>query len=290
MTSVVVRGEDIYGVAAVTTALVEQARSVHAASPTVTAAFGRLLTGAALMGRFLKEPEHRVILQVNSRGPVHSLLAEADGTGRVRGYPGRPAADMPSRHGKLDVGGVVGSGILHVIQEVGMSEPTTSTVPLVSGEIAADIAAYLQQSEQIPSAVSLGVFVRPGNVVTIAGGFMVQFHATVADDLIEHIEHTLAALPAVTTMLLEGSRPQEMLQRALGGLPMEVMGHATPVWACPCSRQRAVQALIAMGEQELCQVIAEKEQTYVRCEFCATEYAFEPQELEDVLVEALSKM
>ena len=159
MINTVVQGEDIYGVAAITTTMVAEAQRLHGASPTATAALGRLLTGSALMGALLKDDSHRVSLQVNCRGPVRRILAEADGRGYVRGYLGRPTADMPSRNGKLDVGGVVGKGVLHVLKEVGLPEPQTGAVPLVSGEIAEDLAAYFDQSEQIPSAVSLGVFV-----------------------------------------------------------------------------------------------------------------------------------
>jgi molecular chaperone Hsp33 len=285
----VARDADIYGVAAITTTLVEQARSIHHTSPTVTAAFGRLLTGALLIGTFLKEPEHRVLLQINSRGLVKSLLAEADGRGRVRGYVGEPCVDVPSQNGKLDVGGIVGKGMLHVIREVGAPLPTTGTVPLVSGEIAEDIATYLSRSEQIPSAVSLGVFVRPGNIVSAAGGFMIQFQATVADDIIDHIEHALAETPPVTAMIQEGYQPQEMLQRALGALPMDVTRHTVPLWACRCSRERVVESLVAMGEEELRRVIMEDGQAEVRCEFCTTEYAFTRGQLGDILADAMSQ-
>jgi molecular chaperone Hsp33 len=287
MVSVVVQGEDIYGVAAMTTTLVEHARRLHGTSPTVAAALGRLLTGAALMGAWLKEPTHRVALQVNGRGPVHRLVAESDGAGRVRGYADVPTADMPSRHGKLNVGGVVGQGILHVVKEVGGELPTTGAVPLVSGEIAEDLAAYFVHSEQIPSAVSLGVFVRPDHVVTAAGGFLIQFHATVAEDVVDHIEQSLAQMPAVTTMVQEGYDPQEMLQHAFGGLPLEVVRQTTPVWFCQCSRARAVRALIAMGEQELHQLIAQREGTQVCCEYCNTEYRFRHQDLEALLAEIM---
>ncbi len=287
MTSVVVRGEDIYGVAAVTTTLVEQARSIHGASPTVAAAFGRLLTGAALLGTVLKEPWHRVMLQIHSRGLVQRLLAESDGQGRVRGYPGVATADMPSRNGKLDVGGVVGQGMIHVVKDVGMPEPTAGTVPLVSGEIAEDLANYLVQSEQIPSAVSLGVFVRPGNIVTAAGGFLIQFHADIADDVLEHIEYGLTQVPPVTAMVQEGYQPQEILQQVLRELPLQVVRHATPLWLCNCSRERVVRAFIAMGGDELRQLIREEEDIRVSCEFCTTTYAFQKQELQALLAEVI---
>jgi molecular chaperone Hsp33 len=267
--------------------MVQKARTIHATSPTVTAAFGRLLTGAALLGTVLKEPSHRIILQVHGRGPVQKLMAESDGLGRVRGYPGVATADMPSRHGKLDVGGVVGQGMLHVIKEVGNPEPTTGTVPLENGEIAEDLAAYLLQSEQIPSAVALGVFVRHDYVVTAAGGFLVQFHAEIDAELIAHIEQALAHTPAVTAMVQAGYQPQDMLQRALGDLPLDVVRHGTPQWSCYCSRERVIQALIAMGRQELYDLIVKEGSTEIRCEFCTTVYTFQKEELEALLAEAM---
>jgi molecular chaperone Hsp33 len=288
MISAVVAGEDIYGVAAVTTSLVEQAQRVHGACPTVAAALGRLLTGGALLGCLGKEPEHRIALQITCKGPIQKIHVEADGAGHVRGYPGQPVVNLPSRHGKLDVGGAVGKGVLHVMKDIGLGEPYSGAVPLVSGEIAEDLANYFVQSEQIPSAVSLGVFVSADQIVTAAGGFLVQFHATLPEDLIIHIEHALAVVPAVTTMVRDGYTPQEMLEHALGGLPLHVLRYMTPMWACQCSRARVSQALVALGADVLGQIVSEQQSEQVRCEFCATEYAFEPQELVHLLHEALA--
>jgi len=288
MISAVVAGEDVYGVAAVTTTVVQQAQRIHGACPTAAAALGRLLTGGALMGCLLKDPVHRVTLQVTCKGPVQKIHVEADGAGQVRGYVGQPVVDLPSRNGKLDVGGAVGRGVLYVIKDTGLDEPYSGAVPLVSGEIAEDLATYCVQSEQIPSAVSLGVFVRADHTVAAAGGFLIQFHATIAEDLIEHIERALAATPAATTMVQEGCTPQEMLQRALGGLPLQVLRHSTPMWACDCSHARVSQTLVALGTQELRQMVAEQQEAQVRCEFCTTEYVFEPQELVQLLHEALA--
>ena len=288
MISAVVAGEDIYGVAAVTTGVVQQAQRLHGACPTAVAALGRLLTGGALMGCLCKEPEHRVALQITCKGPIQKIHVEADGIGRVRGYPVQPVVNLPSRYGKLDVGGAVGKGVLHVIRDTGLGEPYSGAVPLVSGEIAEDLASYFVQSEQIPSAVSLGVFVSADQVVTAAGGFLVQFHATLPEDLIAHIEQALAAVPAVTTMVLQGYSPQEMLEQALGGLPLHVLRHTTPLWACQCSRERVSQALVALGTSELRQIVAEQQSEQVRCEFCATAYLFTPPELVQLLREALA--
>lgn len=288
MISAVVTGEDIYGLAAVTTTMVQQAQRIHGACPTAAAALGRLLTGGALMGCLLKDPAHRVTLQVTCKGPIQNIHVEADGVGHVRGYVGQPVVDLPSRHGKLDVGGAVGRGILYVIKDLGLGEPYSGAVPLVSGEIAEDLATYFVQSEQIPSAVSLGVFVHADHVVAAAGGFLIQFHATIGEDLIEHIEQALAATPAVTTMIQEGCTPQEMLQHALGGLPLQVLRQVTPMWACDCSHARVSQTLVALGAQELRQLVAEQQDVPVRCEFCTTEYVFKPQELVQLLHEALA--
>ena len=287
MITAVVEHEHIYGVAAVTTELVERARGIHGSSPTATAALGRLLTAGELMGALLKETSHRVILQISGRGPVRQVVAEADGAGHVRGYLGQPAIHIPSRNGKLDVARAVGKGILHVMKDIGMPMPSSGTVPLVSGEIAEDLAAYLVQSEQIPSAVSLGVFVRTDLTVTAAGGVLVQFHSTVADDIVEHIEQSLASMPSATTMIREGYQPYDMLHRALGGLSLEVVRQTTPIWHCHCSRDRVVRALIALGMEELRQLITEQPETEVRCEFCTAEYVFNQADLATLLNEAL---
>ena len=288
MISAVVAGEDIYGVAAVTTSVVEQAQRVHGACPTAAAALGRLLAGGVLMGCLGKEPEHRIALQITCKGPIQKIHVEADGIGHVRGYPGQPVVNLPSRHGKLDVGGAVGKGVLHVMKDTGLGEPYSGAVPLVSGEIAEDLANYFVQSEQIPSAVSLGVFVSADQMVTAAGGFLVQFHATLPEDLIAHIERALAVVPAATTMVRDGYTPQEMLEHALGGLPLHVLRHMSPMWTCQCSRERVSQALVSLGADVLHQIVAEQQSEQIRCEFCATEYAFEPQELVHLLHEALA--
>ena len=287
LTSVVVANEHIYGVAAVTTTLVEKARRLHRASPTAAAALGRLLTGGVLMGSLLKDVAHRVTLQVSSKGPVRSILVEADGAGQVRGYLGQPAVNIPSRNGKLDVSGAVGKGILHVIRETGAAEPYSGTVPLVSGEIAEDLASYFVQSEQIPSAVSLGVFVTPDHSVAAAGGFLVQFHADIDDDLVVHIEQALGAVPTVTALVQEGCGPRDILHRALGGLDVEVVRDVSPIWHCACSRDRVVGALLALGPYQLQELINEQPDTQARCEFCATEYVFTRDELSQMLADAL---
>jgi molecular chaperone Hsp33 len=178
--------------------------------------------------------------------------------------------------------------MLHVMKDMGLGEPYSGAVPLVSGEIAEDLANYFVQSEQIPSAVALGVFVSAGQTVTAAGGFLVQFHATLPEDLIAHIERALAVVPAVTTMVRQEYTPQEMLEHALGGLPLHVLRRMTPLWACQCSRERVSQALVALGAGELRQIVADQQSEQVRCEFCATEYMFTPQELVQLLHEALA--
>lgn len=289
MVSVVAQGEDIFGVAAVTTELVEEARERHETSPIVAVTLGRLLTGGVLMGMTLKEPWHRIILQINCRGPVQRLIVEADGAGHVRGYPEVPRVNLRSRaDDKIDVGGVVGPGMLHVIREMGLREPTTGAVPLASGEIGEDLATYLLQSEQIPSAVSLGVFAHPSKLITAAGGFIIQFHAELEEEIIEHIEQSLAKTKSVTEMIREGCQPQEMLQIALGGMAMDVVRTTTPTWHCPCSHSRVTEMLIAMGEAEMRQMMDEEEETRVTCDYCATDYVFPRSDLQAILNEAIA--
>jgi molecular chaperone Hsp33 len=179
--------------------------------------------------------------------------------------------------------------MLHVVKEVGLKEPTTGAIALVSGEIGEDLATYLLQSEQIPSAVSLGVFAHPGQMIAEAGGFLIQFHATLEDDVIEHIEQTLANTPSVTTMMREGYQPRDMLQRALGGMAMNVVRTVTPQWYCPCSRDRVMEMLVAMGEAELRQLMEEEEETHITCDYCATEYVFQRRELLALLSEATAE-
>src|SRR5262249_52869256 len=153
----------------------------------------------------------------------------------------------------------VGRGVLHVIKDMGLGEPYSGAVPLATSEIAEDLATYFVQSEQIPSAFSLGVFVSTDQIVTAAGGFLIQFHATIAEDLLSHIEHALAAVPAATTMVRDGCTPQEMLQHALGGLPLQILRHVTPMWACDCSRARVSETFLALGAHELRQLVAEQQ-------------------------------
>jgi len=287
MISAVVAGEDIYGVAAVTTEMVEHAQRLHGACPTASAALGRLMTGGALMGCLSKEPTHRLVLQVTCKGPVQRIHVEANGAGQVRGYLGQPVVNLPSRNGKLDVGGAVGKGVLHVMRDTGLREPYSGAVPLISGEIAEDLASYFVQSEQIPSAVSLGVFVSANQTVTAAGGFLLQFLATLPEDLVTHIEQSLAVIPPVTTMVREGYTPEEMLQRALGGLPFAIVRNTLPMWACRCSRERMSQTFVALGAEELRQMVAEQRDIQARCTFCSVSYVFTPQEMVQLLEEAL---
>ena len=159
---------------------------------------------------------------------------------------------------------------------------------MASGEIAEDLASYFVQSEQIPSAVSLGVFVTPDHAVNAAGGFLVQFHADIDDDLVIHVEQALGAVPPVTTLVREGYGPQDILRRVLGGLDLEVVNRAVPAWHCGCSRDRVVGALLALGSHQLRQLIDEQPETQVRCEFCTTEYTFSQQDLSQMLADAMT--
>ncbi len=288
-------GGRLRGLAAVTTDLVEEARRRHGTFPTATAALGRALTAAVLLGSTLKG-EERVSLQFNGDGPLREVFAEADAYGRARGYVQRPAIHLPPRDGKLDVGGALGrNGTLSVLRSIGDAVPYRGVVPLVSGEIAEDLAYYLTVSDQIPSTVALGVYVEPDGRVGAAGGFIVQrmplegafgwngdgeARLTPEEErIIERVEANLAPLPGVSTLVRQGATARSLLETALAGLEPRVLAEGPVAFACPCSRDRVVRTLATLGPDDLERLAREQGGTTVTCHFCNTSYRFEAPEL-----------
>lgn len=272
-----------------TTGVVAELQRIHGTAPAVTAALGRVATGALLFGAMLKEPQHLVTIKVQGDGPAGTVLATADGRGGVRGLVENPCPDVPqSRDGKLDVAGVVGTkGQLVVTRELGLRQPYASTVELVSGEIGQDLAYYLARSEQIPSAVGIGVFVRADGSVEAAGGYLVQLLPGVSEEQTDEIESTIRSLPHPTTMLREGDTPEQILRRIFGNR-FETLSTNEVRFDCPCSRERAERALILIGAAELeslRQNDADKGFSELTCEFCKTQYRFTMEEL-DALIRA----
>jgi molecular chaperone Hsp33 len=259
------------------TGAVDDLRRVHDTEPAVTAALGRLATGALLFGSMLKEPGHAVSVRVLGDGPAGALLATATGTGEVRGLVrnAQTGIEQVKENGKLNVSGVVGTnGRLTVTRDFGMRHPYVGVVQLVSGEIGEDLAHYLRSSEQTPSAVGLGVFVRRTGEVIAAGGYIVQLLPGVADRTAAEIDEAIRGLPHPTTMLRDGDTPETVLSRIFGD-DFEVLDRVPVRFHCPCSRERVERALMLLGEAEL-RSILEKDRavgyTEVTCEFCTTRY------------------
>lgn len=270
--------------AATTKDLTETARKAHQTSPTATAALGRLLTAGVMMGSMLKSADDRLTLQIRSDGPIGGLLVTADAKGNVKGYVNHPAVDLPLKsNGKLDVGGAVGNGQLTVTRDMGLKEPYTGTVQLVSGEIAEDLTYYFAASEQIPSSVGLGVLVNPDGTVRQAGGFILQLLPFAKDAVIDRLEANIQSLPSVTTMLEQGLTPELILKKLTEGLELEIMDQMPVQFYCDCSRKKVEQVLISTGKNEIASMIADGKPIEVNCQFCGKHFTYTVDELRGIL-------
>ena len=255
--------------------LVEEARDRHDLSPVVTAALGRLMTGACLMGSMLKGEKDVLTLQISGDGPVGGMTVTADSRGNVKGYANRPQAMMPpNAQGKLDVGGVIGAGYLHVIKDMGMKDPYASRVALQTGEIADDLTYYFAASEQVPSCVALGILMERNNTVKQAGGFIIQLMPFAQEEVIRKLEENVAGLKSVTTLLEEGNTPEQILSLLLGDMGLEIT-EKTPVrfW-CGCSKERVEKVLYSLKKEDLQEMAEEGKDVELHCHFCNTNYVF----------------
>lgn len=287
---VIAKDAPIKATALSATELVERARAIHDTWPVATAALGRLLMGASMMGNMLKNEDGSVTLRIRGGGPLGSITAVSDSQGNVRGYVTNPAVDVPRKaHAKLDVGAAVGcDGELTVIKDIGMREPYVGSVQLVGGEIAEDIAAYFVESEQIPTACALGVLIAPDQTVQVAGGYLIQLLPGADDAVISAVERGIAKVGAVSAKLDQGISPLSLLQEVLGEFELEVL-ETTPVeYRCQCSRERVSRALISMGKNELESLIAEQGNAELTCQFCDKVYNFTENDLKQLLLEATS--
>lgn len=260
--------------------LVEEARSRHDLSPVVTAALGRLMTGACLMGSMLKGEQDVLTLQVSGDGPVRGMTVTADAKGNVKGYAQAPQAMMPpNAQGKLDVGGVIGKGYLTVIKDMGMKDPYASKVELQTGEIADDLTYYFAASEQVPSCVALGILMERNNTVKQAGGFIIQLMPFAQEDVIRRLEEKIASLRSVTQMLEEGNTPEQILTLLLGDMGVEFTEKMPVQFVCSCTKERVEKVLISLGKEELQNMIEEGREVELHCHFCNTNYVFTVEEL-----------
>lgn len=267
--------------------LVEEARSRHDLSPVVTAALGRLMSGALMMGGMLKGEKDILTLQVNGDGPVKGLTVTADSKGSVKGYAQVPQAIMPpNQAGKLDVGGVIGNGYLTVIKDMGMKEPYASQVELQSGEIGDDLTYYFAASEQVPSCVALGILMERNNTVKQAGGFIIQLMPFAKEEVISRLEEKIAGIASVTSLLEEGNTPEQILEIILGDMGVEITDKMPVRFNCDCTKERVEKVLVSLGKKELEEMIADGEEVKLHCHFCNKDYGFSVEELENIVKRA----
>ena len=264
------------------TELVRRAEQLHTTSATCSAALGRLLTGASLMGSMLKDDGDKVTLRVQGGGPAGVLIACTDGTGNVKGCIDNPLVELPPKaDGHLDVGGAVGrSGVLTVIRDNRLQkEPTVGQVPLVSGEIAEDLTRYYATSEQIPTVCALGVLVDKDLSILCAGGYLLQLLPGATDAEIDTLEKNIAAMPSVTEMLRAGKTPKDMMELAMAGFAPQVLDERTVGYQCDCSEERTKGMLLSLGRKELEKLRDEDPDCEVVCHFCHTKYHFDLNQL-----------
>lgn len=263
--------------------LVEEARRRHNTSPVITAGLGRLLSGAAMMGAMMKGDDDLLTLQIKCGGPVQGLTATADAKGNVKGYAEVPDVMLPPNpQGKLDVGGAVGLGILNVIKDMGLKEPYAGQVALQTGEIAEDLTYYFATSEQIPSAVGLGVLMNKNNTVRQAGGFIIQLMPFTSDEIIEKLEKRIAEIDSVTMMLERGLTPEGILEEILGDFGLEITDKIPAAFVCDCSKERVSSALSTLSKKDLDDIINDGESIEVKCQFCNKAYEFSVEELKEL--------
>ena len=260
--------------------LVEQARCIHNLSPVITAGLGRLLTAGAMMGSMLKGEKDLLTIQIHCDGPVRGLTITADANANVKGAALEPQVMLPPNAvGKLDVGGALGNGILSVIKDMGLKEPYVGRTQLQTGEIAEDLTYYFATSEQVPSAVGLGVLMEKDNTVKQAGGFIIQLMPSAEDETIRVLEEKIKTMDSVTNILNDGNTPEQLLQLLLGDLGLEINDKIPTQYYCDCSRQRVERALISLGKKDIQEMIDDGKQIEVRCQFCDKIYHFEIDDL-----------
>ena len=261
--------------------IVSEIEKIHKSSAVVTAGLGRLTIAASLMGYMLKGEENSITIRIDADGPTGQLMAVADYCGNVKSCVTNPVVEIPLNNaGKLDVSSAVGkNGTLSVVKDLGLREPYVGVIPLVSGEIAEDIANYYATSEQIPTVCALGVLVDTDLSVKAAGGYLIQLLPFASEECISAIERNIANIKPISTLLDEGTSPQEIADMLLAGLNPNELDSASPIYKCDCSRQRTEEILLSIGKNELENIAAEGKETEVSCHFCGKNYVFTAAEI-----------
>ena len=264
--------------------LVEEARQRHNTSPVATAALGRMLSAAAMMGIMMKGDDDLLTIKLEGDGPLGGVMVTADSKAGVKGYVGNPDVLLPpNSKGKLDVGGAVGKGMLTVIKDIGMKEPYSGSCQIVSGEIAEDLTYYFASSEQVPSAVALGVLMEHDNTVKQAGGLIIQVMPFAEDSLIDRLEEKINNMSSITSMLDKGMTPEDILNEVLGEFGLDINEKTPAAFRCNCSKERVEKALISIGKKELQEMIDEGNTIELKCHFCNTAYNFTVDGLKKIL-------
>jgi molecular chaperone Hsp33 len=263
--------------------MTEEARVRHNSSPIVTAALGRAMSAAAMMGSMMKGEKDLLTLQIQGDGPMHGLTVTANANGGVKGYPGVADVILPSNAaGKLNVGGAIGNGVLSVIKDMGLKDPYVGQTELQTGEIAEDLTYYFAVSEQVPSSVGLGVLMNKDNTVRQAGGFIIQLMPFTEDAVIDALEQKIAQIASVTEMLEKGMTPEMILEEILGEMKLEINDTMPVAFHCDCSKERVAKALASLSKKDLDDLIKDEEPIEVKCHFCNENYVFSPDDLREI--------
>jgi molecular chaperone Hsp33 len=263
--------------------MVETARLAHNTAPVVTAALGRSLVAAAMMGSMMKGDEDLLTIHIQGTGPMRGLNVTADSHGHVKGYPFEPQVDIPANaQGKLDVGGAIGAGNLVVIKDLGLKDPYVGQTVLQTGEIAEDLTYYFATSEQVPSSVGLGVLVDTDCTVRQAGGFIIQLMPDVTDEVIDKLEKRISEVKSVTEMLEEGHTPEDILKELLGDLELEILDTMPVAFQCDCTQEKVLGAIASIDPKDLQSIIDDGEPIEVRCQFCNKNYKFDVEKLKEI--------
>lgn len=269
------------------TEIVREMERIHHTSATASAALGRTLTAASLMGTGLKNRNDSLTLRINGGGSIGSIVAVSDYYGNVRGFCGNPIADLPinEANGKLNVGGIVGTdGTIAVIKDLGMKEPYVGQIPLVSGEIAKDVTSYFAISEQIPTVCALGVLVEKDLSVSAAGGFLIQLLPGALDEEIDLLEKNISNISSVTTMLKEGTDPKGMIERCLAGFEPDILDEYDVGYACQCSEERMFSAIASLGKDDIVDLTRDGEPIEIVCDFCRKKYTFTSEKIKSIIL------
>ena len=264
--------------------IVEKAREIHNTSPVATAAIGRLLTAASMMGSMMKGEKDVLRLQIECGGPIGGITVTADSNADVKGYVNNPNVILPpNAQGKLDVSGALGPGFLNVIKDIGLREPYNGQTHLVSGEIAEDLTYYFATSEQVPSSVGLGVLMDKDNHVRQAGGFIIQVMPDTDDEVIDKLEARLGEVHSVTEMLDKGMTPEDILNYVLEGMDVEILETVPTQYKCDCSFERVSKVIASLGKKELQEMIDDGKPVEVNCQFCGSHYKFDTEQLKEFI-------